>query len=129
MGVPRVRPRSTPDKMVTVSDSLRGVVRCDAPGRRRSNCGWMSATLSGMRAGQPSTTQPIALPCDSPNVVTRNKVPNVLAINQKSPTHQIMPACHGNQREKFTGAIVTQAGEESYLTNDWAKDTFVRQKN
>jgi hypothetical protein len=40
-----------------------------------------------------------------------------------------MPACHGNQREKFTGAIVTQAGEESYLTNDWAKDTFVRQKN
>jgi hypothetical protein len=27
--------------------------------------------------GQPSTTQPRALPCDSPKVVTLNRVPNV----------------------------------------------------
>ena len=38
----------------------------------------MSASLSGMRGGQPSTTQPIAGPWLSPKVVTRNKCPNVL---------------------------------------------------
>jgi hypothetical protein len=40
--------------------------------------GWMSASLSGMRGGQPSTTQPIAGPWLSPKVVTRNRWPKVL---------------------------------------------------
>lgn len=31
-----------------------------------------------MPGGQPSITQPIAGPCDSPNVVTVKRVPNVL---------------------------------------------------
>jgi len=61
-----------------VSDSLRGVLRAVAPGRRRSSCGWTSSAASGMRAGQPSMTQPMARPCDSPNVVTRKRVPKVL---------------------------------------------------
>src|SRR6266446_3243193 len=38
----------------------------------------MSATVSGMRAGQPSTTQPIAGPWLSPKVVTRKRWPKVL---------------------------------------------------
>ena len=38
----------------------------------------MSASVSGMRGGQPSTTQPIAGPWLSPKVVTRNIWPKVL---------------------------------------------------
>src|ERR1700730_8743628 len=38
----------------------------------------MSASLSAMRGGQPSTTQPIAGPWLSPKVVTLNIWPNVL---------------------------------------------------
>src|SRR6266568_7774714 len=38
----------------------------------------MSAAVSGMRAGQPSTTQPIAGPWLSPKVVTRKRWPKVL---------------------------------------------------
>src|SRR5271170_6276928 len=38
----------------------------------------MSASLSAMRGGQPSTTQPIAGPWLSPKVVTRKECPNVL---------------------------------------------------
>src|SRR4051812_18192881 len=38
----------------------------------------MSASTSARPGGQPSTTQPIAGPCDSPNDVTQNNVPNVL---------------------------------------------------
>ena len=38
----------------------------------------MSASVSAIRGGQPSTTQPIAGPWLSPKVVTRNIWPNVL---------------------------------------------------
>src|SRR5438093_666923 len=38
----------------------------------------MSASVSGMPGGQPSTTQPIAGPWLSPQVVMRNRRPNVL---------------------------------------------------
>src|SRR5215510_16337990 len=38
----------------------------------------MSASVSGMRGGQPSTTQPIAAPWLSPKVVTRKRWPKVL---------------------------------------------------
>src|SRR5262249_50061413 len=36
------------------------------------------STDTGIPGGQPSTTHPTAAPCDSPHVVSRNKVPNVL---------------------------------------------------
>ena len=39
---------------------------------------WMSASVSAMPGGQPSTTQPIAGPWLSPKVVTRNRWPKVL---------------------------------------------------
>src|ERR1700757_340562 len=38
----------------------------------------MSASTSDMPGGQPSITQPMAGPCDSPNVVTVKSVPRVL---------------------------------------------------
>ena len=57
-----------------MSGSRRCVVKRDWPGRRLSSYGWMSAAVSGMRGGQPSTTQPSATPWLSPNVVTRNRV-------------------------------------------------------
>ena len=78
IGVPVVMPSNTPDRMRTWSGSCRWVVKRDWPGRRRSSQGWMSASDSGMRGGQPSTTQPIAGPWLSPQVVTRNRWPKLL---------------------------------------------------
>src|SRR5713101_9328048 len=40
----------------------------------------MSASESVSRGGQPSTTTPTAPPCDSPQVVMRNRCPKVLPI-------------------------------------------------
>jgi hypothetical protein len=37
----------------------------------------MSASHKAIPGGQPSTMQPIAAPCDSPNEVTVNNVPKV----------------------------------------------------
>ena len=45
----------------------------------------MSASLSGSKGGQPSTTQPIAGPWLSPQVVTRNRWPNVLWLTPRPP--------------------------------------------
>src|SRR6478735_5570419 len=49
----------------------------------------MSASDSGIRGGQPSTTQPIAGPWLSPHVVTRNNWPNVLC---DMPAYRRAPA-------------------------------------
>src|SRR6266508_1876525 len=78
IGVPSVWPSKTPDRIFTVSVSFRWVTRALWPGARRSRSGWMSASDSGRRGGQPSTTAPMAAPCDSPHVVTRNRRPQVL---------------------------------------------------
>src|SRR5262245_14788267 len=64
--------------MRTASGSRRWVTNLPCPGRRLSSHTWMSSACSGMPGGQPSTTQPIAGPWLSPQVVTRNKWPNVL---------------------------------------------------
>src|SRR3954465_6984581 len=78
MGVPVVCPSNRPDMIWIVSDSLRGVVIFDWPGRRRSKSGWISDSDSLSRGGQPSTTTPTPPPCDSPHVVIRNKWPKEL---------------------------------------------------
>src|SRR5215470_690332 len=78
IGVPSVCPSYTPDRIFTVSDSLRWLTSALWPGARRSRSGWMSASDSGSRDGQPSTTAPTAPPWDSPHVVTRNRCPHVL---------------------------------------------------
>src|SRR6478735_6225539 len=49
----------TPDILLTASGSCRCVVKRDWPGRRRSSSRWMSSTVSRIRGGHPSTTQPI----------------------------------------------------------------------
>ena len=51
----------------------------------------MSASLNAMPGGQPSTTQPMAGPWDSPKVVTANSVPRVL------------PDMSEIRREKYSG--------------------------
>ncbi len=84
IGVPVVSCRplcssvKTPDMIFTLSGSCRWVVKRDWPGRRRSSSRWISATSSGMRGGQPSTTQPMAGPWLSPKLVNRNIWPKVL---------------------------------------------------
>src|ERR1035437_6279977 len=40
----------------------------------------MSAALKAIPGGQPSITQPMAAPCDSPKLVTANKLPKVLPL-------------------------------------------------
>ena len=69
---------NTPDRMRAVSLSCRWVTKRLPPGLRRSSHGCRSASVSGISGGQPSTTQPIAGPWLSPQVVTRNRWPKVL---------------------------------------------------
>jgi hypothetical protein len=78
IGAPVVRPSNTPERISTVSDSRRWVTWRDVPGLRRSSSAWMSAAEISRPGGQPSTTQPIAGPWDSPNEVTQNREPKVL---------------------------------------------------
>src|SRR5947209_915654 len=85
IGVPSVRPSKTPLMMRTVSLSLRWVTSALWPGARRSSSGWISDSESASRGGQPSTTAPIAAPCDSPQVVTRKSCPKVLPMSRPSP--------------------------------------------
>src|SRR4029453_11346464 len=83
IGVPVVWPSYTPDRISTVSGSLRCVTWRDVPGRRRSSSGWMSASDSVIPGGQPSITQPMAGPCDSPKLVTWKRWPKVLPDMQR----------------------------------------------
>src|ERR1044071_2475258 len=78
MGVPVVFPSYTPERISTRSSSRRCVTCREVPGFLRSSSGWMSFSESSIPGGQPSTTQPIAGPCDSPKVVTVKRVPRVL---------------------------------------------------
>ena len=76
--MPVVRPSKVPDRISTRSASCRWVVKRLWPGRRASSQGWMSASVSGIPGGQPSTTQPSAGPWLSPQVVTRKRWPKLL---------------------------------------------------
>src|ERR1044071_4857290 len=80
MGVPSVLPSNVPERISTLSASLRGETIFDWPGRRRSRSGWISAGLNSSRGGQPSTTTPTPPPWDSPQLVTRNRRPKLFAM-------------------------------------------------
>src|ERR1041385_963770 len=60
----------------------------------------MCASAILMRGGQPSITTPIAPPCDSPKVVTRNSSPNVLDIGMATL----------NEARQICRAFVSNAG-------------------
>src|SRR5690606_5911371 len=77
IGVPVVRPSYTPDRISTASASRRAEVWRLRPVARRARSWLKSAAAIAMPGGQPSTTQPIAGPCDSPKVVTRSSWPKV----------------------------------------------------
>ena len=66
IGVPVVFPSNTPDKIWTLSSSLRWVVNFDCPGFLLSSSIWISCSLILIFGGHPSTIQPIAGPWDSP---------------------------------------------------------------
>src|SRR5262249_37125636 len=91
----------------TSSGSRRWVVKRDWPGRRRSRSCWISAALSGIFGGQPSTTHPIAAPWLSPKVVTRNRWPKVLwDIGFRLPGGLVARAGGGvNQRDGIAQAV------------------------
>ncbi|MNY14403.1 hypothetical protein D3C86_1475790 [compost metagenome] len=72
IGVPVLLPSNVPDKIWTVSLSLRCVVIFDCPGLRLSSSDWIKSRSTGSCAGQPSKITPMATPCDSPKVVMRN---------------------------------------------------------
>src|SRR5690348_12704045 len=78
IGLPVVWPSNTPERIFTWSGSRRCVVKRDCPGFRRSSQCWMSRSARGRRGGTPSTTEPIAGPWLSPQVVKRNDVPKLL---------------------------------------------------
>src|SRR5690348_12390017 len=78
IGVPVVTPSKTPERILTRSGSRRCVVKRDWPGLRRSSQYWISLSASGMRGGVPSTTQPMAGPWLSPQVVNRKTLPKLL---------------------------------------------------
>ena len=80
MGVPVVSPSNTPESRRIWSGSLRAVAPKPWPGLRRSSSAWMTASVRGMPAGQPSTTPPRPGPWDSPKVVRRKMVPKVLPL-------------------------------------------------
>jgi hypothetical protein len=78
IGVPVVRPSNTPDRISTASASWRCEVCRDLPVARRARSWANSSALIASPGGQPSITQPIAGPCDSPKVVTVNNFPKEL---------------------------------------------------
>ena len=96
--------------MRTSSGSCRCVVNRDWPGRRRSSQGWMSASDSAMRGGQPSTTQPMAGPWLSPQVVTRNRWPKLLCDMGSATTdascHQVAPVIRHRDMQETLFAVV-----------------------
>jgi hypothetical protein len=103
IGVPVVRPSNTPDSISTVSGSRRCVTWRDVPGRRRSSSAWMSLSASAMPGGQPSTTQPIAGPCDSPNEVNVKRVPEVLPDMRSSLASRVSAAGAAKPRQDPKG--------------------------
>ena len=64
--------------MRILSGSLRWLVWCEVPERRRSTSAIRSASPSSRPGGQPSTMQPSAGPWLSPKVVTVKSLPMLL---------------------------------------------------
>jgi len=76
----------------------------------------MSAADSSMPGGQPSITQPIAGPCDSPKLVTANKVPKVLPLMPDASW--TAPAC---ARASAGGPGLSQSGRTA-LAYSWGSE-------
>src|SRR5262245_24413571 len=68
----------------------------------------MSASESASRGGQPSTTTPTAPPCDSPQVVIRNRCPKVLPIGWRPPAQCRTSALYEDDPPRQTGYCVPQ---------------------
>src|SRR3989304_6055088 len=77
----------------------------------------MSGAVSGRPGGQPSTTQPIAGPWLSPQVVTRNRWPKVLWDIARAVPEKVEPpghrGCGCNPRPARRLATLRSAGARS----------------
>src|SRR5436190_12059016 len=80
MGAPVVLPLNTPLLNMGKSSSLRGVVPFWVPPFLLSMSSKKSSTDNDKPAGQPSIFIPADSPCDSPNIDTRNILPNEFII-------------------------------------------------
>src|SRR5690606_24350939 len=109
IGVPVVTPSNTPDRMRTWSGSLRWLVKCEVPVRRRSMSAISSASLMARPGGQPSTTAPSAGPWLSPKVVTTKDLPKLLP-DTASPQRRLQLRC-GQQEHPATAALECQPYE------------------
>src|SRR5262249_36237723 len=63
---------------------------------------WISASEIGIRGGQPSTTQPIAGPWLSPQVVTRKRCPRVLC-DIGATCRRVAPRASNSDRQHAVG--------------------------
>ena len=79
-GAPVVRSLKIPVLKIGMSSSCLGVVPFCLPPLRRSISSVKSATINGKPAGHPSIVRPTHAPCDSPNICTLNKVPNLFML-------------------------------------------------
>ena len=91
MGVPKVLPSKIPDRNSTRSASLRCVVILDCPGLRLPNSNCMASMSRCTPEGQPSIIPPIALPWDSPKLVSRNISPKEFELieNKNSKCYEL----------------------------------------
>ncbi len=78
MEVPVVIPSKIPERNSTVSGSFRWVTILDWPGFLLFNSSCIALKSITTPAGKPSMIPPIAMPWDSPKVVSFNKLPNEL---------------------------------------------------
>ena len=78
MGAPVVFPSKIPESISTASSSFLCVTYFEVPGFLLSKSICKSFSSRFNPGGHPSTTPPIAGPCDSPKEVRENNCPKVL---------------------------------------------------
>ena len=76
-GAPVLLPLNKPLRNTGSSASTLGVLSSEVPGALRASCSLIKSRSILSPAGNPSSTMPIASPCDSPNMVSFKFSPNV----------------------------------------------------
>jgi hypothetical protein len=106
MGVPRDFPSKIPDRISGSSASAREVEGPPAPGLRRASSPRIKSAEIASPAGQPSTTQPTAVPWLSPKVITLKRVPKLfpgIKAPLTAPRQHFFPAVPGGTGGKSAG--------------------------
>ncbi len=90
---------------------LTCVVRWLWPGLLRSNWTWISFSLSFKQGGHPSIITPTPLPCDSPKVEMRKRVPKELILEEyyREKNRSCLIRCQMLQQKDGTSKAIKQA--------------------